>query len=137
MGRLEGRVAIVTGGAGGIGSATCRALAREGASGGVAALDGRGAEKVAADLAAGLGIECDVADEASVTALIARTVETFGRLDVIHNNAALTSAAMLARDQDVTTMELEVWDAMFAVNLRSQMLVCKHAIPHLVAAGGG
>lgn len=134
---MDGKVAIVTGGAGGIGSATCRALAREGARVVVADIAGPAAAAVAAGIDGALAVPVDLAEEGSVVALVARTVEAFGRIDVLHNNAALTTAEVLARDQDVTTMELDVWDAMFAVNLRSQMLTCKHVIPHMVEAGGG
>jgi NAD(P)-dependent dehydrogenase (short-subunit alcohol dehydrogenase family) len=137
MGRLAGKVAIVTGGAGGIGSATVRALAADGARVVIADLDATKAKAVEAEIEGSLALEVDLADEASVVSLVERTVAAFGRIDVLHNNAALTSAAMLERDQDVTSMELEVWEAMFNVNLRSQMLTCKHVIPHMVAAGGG
>ena len=64
-------------------------------------------------------------------------VDRFGRLDVLHNNAALTDSDFLDRDTAVTELDLDVWDRTLAVNLRSQMLTCKHAVPEMVAAGGG
>jgi NAD(P)-dependent dehydrogenase (short-subunit alcohol dehydrogenase family) len=137
MGRLAGKVAIVTGGAGGIGSATVRALTDAGAQVVVADIDIARAKDVAQTVVGALAIEVDLAEESSVIGLVAQTISAFGRIDVLHNNAALTSAAMLERDQDVTSMELEVWEAMFAINLRSQMLTCKHVVPHMVAVGGG
>ncbi len=141
MGRLGGKVAIVTGGAGGIGRASALALARDGARGTVVDVDGDGAARVAAEIRAGgaeaLAITADVSEEAEVAAMVSTTVGTFGRLDVLHNNAALTSADVLSRDTIVTEMTLEVWDRTLAVNLRSQMLGCKHAIPAMLANGGG
>jgi len=136
--RLSGKVAIVTGGAGGIGRASALALGREGARVVVADLDADGAARVAEEVGAdALAIAVDVSDEAQVAAMIARTVASFGRLDVLHNNAALTSADVLARDTVVTEMALDVWERTLAVNLRSQMLGCKHAIPAMLAGGGG
>ena len=64
-------------------------------------------------------------------------VDRFGRLDVLHNNAALTDSDFLTRDTQVTDLSLEVWERTMAVNLRSQMLMCKHAIPEMVRDGGG
>ena len=61
----------------------------------------------------------------------------FGRLDVLHNNAALTDSDFLTRDTAVTDLALDVWERTMAVNLRSQMLTCKHAMPEMVRGGGG
>jgi NAD(P)-dependent dehydrogenase (short-subunit alcohol dehydrogenase family) len=141
--RFTDQVAIVTGGAGGIGSAVSAALAAEGASVVVADIDAEGADRVAAEITASgdeavaIGIAVDLADESSVEALVAATVARFGRIDILDNNAALTAADVLARDADVATMDIEVWDQMMAVNLRSQMLTCKHAVPAMIETGGG
>ncbi len=141
MERLLGKVAMVTGGAGGIGSATCRALAREGASVAVVDIDPDGARRVADEIALAGGtavaVPTDLSDEAAIVAAIATTVEQFGRLDVLHNNAALTDNEFLSRDTQVTEMTLEVWDRTLAVNLTSQMLTCKQAIPEMLRNGGG
>jgi len=141
MGRLAGKVAIVTGGAGGIGSATCRKLAMEGASVAVFDIKAEAATGVAGEIeSAGgdaLAVQLDLSDEAQVMAAIAATVQRFGRLDVVHNNAALTDNEFLTRDTAVTELDLEVWDRTLDVNLRSQMLMCKHAIPELMNDGGG
>ncbi len=141
MGQLEGKVAVVTGGGGGIGGATARALAREGAAVAVVVVDHDAADRVAREILASggdaLAVVADLAEEDDVVAAISGTVARFGRLDVLHNNAALTDSAFLDRDTDVEGLSVEVWDRTLAVNLRSQMLTCKHAIPHLVATGGG
>jgi NAD(P)-dependent dehydrogenase (short-subunit alcohol dehydrogenase family) len=139
--RLTGKVAIVTGGAGGIGSASVRALAREGASVLVADIEEANAQKVVEEVRAAGGVaewrRVNVAEEAEVASLVAFSVERFGRLDVLHNNAALTDSAFLSKDGAVTELSVEVWEETLAVNLRSQMLTCKHAVPAMVESGGG
>jgi NAD(P)-dependent dehydrogenase (short-subunit alcohol dehydrogenase family) len=141
MGRLENRVAIVTGGAGGIGGATARALAREGASVAVVDVDVEGGTQVVENIRASGGsamwVQADLSKESDVAEAIRSTVAQFGRLDVLHNNAALTESDFLSRDTPVTELSLEVWERTIAVNLSSQMLTCKHAIPEMVRGGGG
>ena len=70
-------------------------------------------------------------------AAVGQATERFGRLDVLHNNAALTDSDFLSADTAVTELSLEVWERTLAVNLRSQMLMCKHAVPIMVEGGGG
>ncbi len=141
MRRLDGRAAIVTGGAGGIGGATARALAREGASVVVVDIDGARAELVAEAITASNGtafsVRADLSEEAEAVAAIKAAVARCGRLDVLHNNAAMTESDFLSRDTQVTDLSFEVWERTMAVNLRSQMLMCKHAVPEMVRAGGG
>ncbi len=141
MGSLEGKVAIVTGGAGGIGAATARAIAREGGSVAVVDIDGARADEVARAISGSAGVAmsvgADLSDETAVKATIQAIVGRFGRVDVLHNNAALTESAFLARDTDVTELALDVWERAMAVNLRSQMLMCKHVLPEMVRDGGG
>jgi len=141
VGRVDGKVAIVTGGAGGIGGATARALAREGASVAVVDIDGSKAAQVAQSILASggvaVGVQADLSDESDVAAAVSSTVTHYGRLDVLHNNAALTDSDFLARDTAVTELSVEVWERTMATNLRSQMLTCKHAIPEMVRHGGG
>jgi NAD(P)-dependent dehydrogenase (short-subunit alcohol dehydrogenase family) len=141
MGRLDGKVAIVTGGAGGIGGATARALAREGASVGIVDIDGARADQVAQAIAASDGaafsVSADLSEETEVVAAIKAIATRYGRLDVLHNNAAMTESDFLSRDTQVTDLSLEVWERTMAVNLRSQMLMCKHVIPEMVRDGGG
>ena len=131
----------MTGGAGGIGAATARALAVEGASVAVVDIEGDGASRVAEDIresgGAAIGLQADLSEEAEVEAAVGSAVARFGRLDVLHNNAALTESGFLSRDTRVTELDLEVWERTMAVNLRSQMLTCKHAVPEMVRGGGG
>src|SRR5438094_5568034 len=98
MGRLEGKVAIVTGSGSGIGEATARLMAREGASVVVADIDGTEAERVAGELDGAVAAEVDVSDESSVIRMIETAVESFGGLDVLHNNASDASTTALALD---------------------------------------
>jgi NAD(P)-dependent dehydrogenase (short-subunit alcohol dehydrogenase family) len=139
--RLKGKVAIVTGGGGGIGGATARALAREGASVLVVDINEEAAESVADGIRNNRGVaesfRADLSEERDVEAVVAAVVERFGRLDVLHNNAALTDSDFLSADTAVTELSLEVWERTLAVNLRSQMLMCKHAVPIMAERGGG
>ena len=134
MARLAGRVAIVTGGAKGIGRHYSHALADEGARVMIADIaDGR---ELANEIAARHGVNsvtsaiCDVSDEASVKALIAQTIERFGKIDVLVNNAALFAPLPEAKCTDI---DVETWDKVMAVNLRGPFLMVKHAAPHMVA----
>ena len=105
-------------------------------------IDGARAEQVAQAIAAtggaAFGVSADLAEESSRwRARSNAAVTRYGRLDVLHNNAALTESDFLSRDTQVTDLSLEVWERTMAVNLRSQMLMCKHAIPEMVRHGGG
>src|SRR3954451_9593477 len=97
--RLEGKVAIVTGGASGIGAATCRRLVEEGARVGIGDLNGAGAEALAKELGdSAIGLEFDAGDVSSVERLVESTAEHFGRLDILHNNAAIMAPDHIAQD---------------------------------------
>jgi NAD(P)-dependent dehydrogenase (short-subunit alcohol dehydrogenase family) len=138
LGRLDGRVAIVTGAGSGIGAATARRLAAEGARVAVADLDGARAKEVADGLGdAGLAVEFDAEDVTSVQALVEQTVAHFGRLDVLHNNAAIMAPDHIAKDTNPVEIDFDVWDRTFAVNVRGYLAGCKYAIPHMLAVGGG
>lgn len=138
-GSLAGRVAVVTGAGGAIGRATCRQLAAEGAS--VVAADIRmDAAAETARLVQGTAGEChsagvDVGDESSVAGLVAQVLDRFGRLDILHNNAALMVTAL--PDGDLVGLDVSVWDAKMAVNVRGVMLGCKHAVPAMRVSGQG
>jgi NAD(P)-dependent dehydrogenase (short-subunit alcohol dehydrogenase family) len=135
MGRLDGKVAIVTGAGSGIGEATARLMAGEGASVVVADLNRTEAERVAGELDKAVAVEVDVSDEDSVVHMVETAVESFGGLDVLHNNA--TDSSLNAVDTDIVTLDMAVFDRLVAVNLRGPFLGCKHAIPRLLARGGG
>lgn len=136
---LKERVAVVIGCATGIGAACARRLAERGASVVLADIDVERVICVATQItdAGGqaLPAACDVRDEAQVAAAIALAVDRFGRLDVLHNNAAATH--LVASDRDVLSLTAELWDQTLQINVRGQMLACKHAIGPMLASGGG
>jgi len=135
MKRLDGKVAIVTGAGSCIGEATARLMAREGASVVVADVDREQAERVAAELDAAVPVEVDVSDEDDVERMLETAVQSFGGLDVLHNNA--TDSSVNAVDTDIATLDMTVFDRLVAVNLKGQFLGCKHAIPAMLERGGG
>src|SRR6266446_1490842 len=135
MGRLAHKVTIVTGAGTGIGEATARLMAREGASVVVADINRTEAERVAGELAGAVAAEVDVSDEPSVVRMVETAVESFGGLDVLHNNA--TDSSTNALDMDIVELDMAVFDRLVGVNLRGQFMGCKHAIPPMLARGGG
>ena len=141
MSRLAGKVAIVTGGAGGIGAATAHELAREGAAVAVVDIDEAKANEVADEIrrtgAHAIALGGDLAEEDVARSVVQATVAEFGRVDVLHNNAALTASSFLSRDTTVSEMSLDVWQRSLQVNLGSQLLMCKYAVPEMRKGGGG
>jgi len=125
-GRLDGKVCVITGSASGIGAASARLFAAEGARVVGIDLDGEQAE-------GSLTIAADVSDEDQVRAALGRAREELGRIDVLMNNAGINPTD----DGSVTETSLESWQRVQDVNLRSVFLCCKHGIPHLLEAGGG
>lgn len=137
MDKLAGKVALVTGAAGGIGAATARVLVEHGATVVIADIQGEKAEKTAADIGGDVSaIQYDAAQPSSVENLIDTVVERHGRIDVLHNNAAITSQAW-TRDTTVLDTSLDWWDLTLQVNLRSTFIASKRALPHMIANGGG
>lgn len=137
--RFAGRVALITGAGSGIGRACAVRLAGEGARVVAADLEETAARETASLIAeqggTALAVAADVSSEDDVRAMVAATIGEYGRLDVLHNNAAIFSGGVYGRDLDLTDMEVEVWDRMHAVNLRGPMLGCKHAVPQMGAGG--
>ena len=125
MGRLEGKVSVITGAASGIGAATARLFKEEGAT--VVGVD------LSPDSEGDLPIQADVTDAGQVEAMYARTRDELGRVDVLFNNAGISPED----DASVLDTSLEAWQRVQDVNLKSVFLCCKHGIPHLLEAGGG
>jgi 3alpha(or 20beta)-hydroxysteroid dehydrogenase len=136
MNRLKGKVALVTGAAGGLGAAQAQALAKEGARVVLADLADQDGEKVAAEIRAADGdaqyVHLDVSKEEDWKQAIRFTVERFGKLDVLVNNAGIVIKRVAIEERTV-----EEWDRVMAVNLRSVFLGTKHAIPAMRRNGGG
>lgn len=134
--RLEGRVALITGGGGEIGGAIGRLFAAEGAEVMLADVRLAAAEAVAGGIreagGRGCAIETDVARAADAERAVAETIRQFGKLTTLVNVAATVTP-----DGTVETLALEEWTAALAVNLTGAFLMCKYAIPHVRAAGGG
>jgi NAD(P)-dependent dehydrogenase (short-subunit alcohol dehydrogenase family) len=136
---LAGKIAVVTGAAGNLGSATARELAAEGAKVVASDLPGEGLERVVAEINAAGGEAvahpADLSSEADIAALIARAVAAYGGLDLLASVAALMGG--IEHDRDLLAMDSAYWDKAMAVNLRGAMLACKHAIPQMLERGGG
>jgi NAD(P)-dependent dehydrogenase (short-subunit alcohol dehydrogenase family) len=141
MNSLQGKVAIITGAGGGIGAATALLMARRGARLLLADLHLEAAQRAAAavvdDGGSAVAVHLDLGDPCSIEAMVCAAIGSYGRLDILHNNAADQDPQLTRRDGDVAHMEIEVWDRIFRVNVRGTMLACKAAIPHMLAQGGG
>ena len=132
MQRLLDRVAVVTGGGSGIGLATARRLAAEGAKVAIADLDAE-TGKAAADEVGGLFIQADVTSEDDVAAMYDATLGACGRIDIAFNNAGISPPD----DDSILVTGMDAWRRVQEVNLTSVYLCCKHVIPHMQARGGG
>jgi NAD(P)-dependent dehydrogenase (short-subunit alcohol dehydrogenase family) len=133
MGRLDEKVAVITGAAGGMGREAALLFSAEGASVCVADVDREAGEQTAAECRDAFFQPVDVADEASVSAMYAATVERYGGIDVLYNNAGISPGD----DGSILETDVEAWDRVQAVNTKGVYLCCKHGIPHLLARGGG
>jgi len=132
VGRLEGKVAVITGGASGIGRETARRFAEEDARVCVVDLADEPGNEVARELD-GLYVHADVTDPEDVQRTYRETAERFGGIDVLFNNAGISPPD----DDSILDTELEAWERVQSVNLKSVFLCCKYGIPHLLERGGG
>ncbi|WP_299441533.1 3-oxoacyl-ACP reductase [uncultured Phycicoccus sp.] len=131
-GRIAGKVAVVTGGCSGIGLATVRRFAQEGASVVVADLADDTGEALAAEIG-GTYVHCDVADKADVDRLFATALERYGRVDIAFNNAGISPP----EDDSILDTDLEAWRRVQEINLTSVYLCCKAVLPIMIEQGSG
>ena len=132
MGRIDNKVAVITGAASGIGRATARRFAAEGAKVVVADMAIDAGTALAQEIG-GTFIEVNVAEEESVKALYVKTKETYGGIDVLFNNAGVSPPD----DDSILTTTLDAWQRVQDINLTSVYLCCRYGIPYLLERGGG
>ncbi len=134
-GRLEGKVALITGAAAGLGRVAAERFAAEGATLVIAdTVDGgETVDAIATAGGAAMAVVCDVTDEDQVQQAVAAAVDTYGGLHVLYNNAGV----MLDDDDDPVTTPLEVYERTMDINVKGVLLGCRHGIPALLASGGG
>jgi len=133
MGRLDGKVAVITGAAGGIGREAAILFSNEGARVCVADMGVEAGEKTAAECKAAFFVKADVSDPKSVQGMYAETDKRYGRIDILYNNAGI----MPPDDDSILITEPDAWDRVQAVNAKGVYLCCKYGIPYLLKAGGG
>jgi NAD(P)-dependent dehydrogenase (short-subunit alcohol dehydrogenase family) len=129
---LDGKVAIVTGGAQGIGRAIADALAADGAR--IVIADLKGAQEAAADFPDGVGLTVDVASEGDVAQMASETIERCGAIDILVNNAGLYASLPMRPFEQIPVAE---WRQVMDVNVLSMFLTCRAVVPHMRARGGG
>lgn len=134
MGRLDGKVGVITGAGGGMGREAAILFTEEGARVCVADVNAEAAEETVS-LCSGeaLAVEVDVADEEGVASMYAQASERFGGVDVLYNNAGISPAD----DASVLETSVEAWQRVQDINAKGVFLCCKHGIPHLLERGGG
>jgi NAD(P)-dependent dehydrogenase (short-subunit alcohol dehydrogenase family) len=133
MGRLDGKVAVITGAAGGIGREAAILFSAEGASVCVADVDREKGEETAGECRDAFFHEAEVTDPAGVQAMYAATAERYGGIDVLYNNAGI----MPGDDSSILDTEPDVWQRVQDVNVKGVYLCCKYGIPYLLERGGG
>ncbi len=138
MKRLEGKIAIVTGGGGALGSATVQRLIEEGARVVVADFNIDAANDVCKNLGdSAWAIEYDASSADSIKAMVDEAMERYGRIDILNNNVANTKLSLKGGDSTLLETPIEVWDDSYAVNVRSYFITSKYVVPHMLAQGGG
>ena len=133
MGRLDGKVAVITGAGGGMGREAAMLFCAEGARVCVADVDTDAAEKTASEAGDAFALKVDVADSDSVRKMYDQTAERYGGIDVLYNNAGISPAD----DDSILVTEPDAWQRVQDVNTKGVYLCCKHGIPHLLERGGG
>ena len=131
--RLDGKVCVITGAAGGMGREAALLFCSEGAKVCAADVDGEAAERTAAEAGDAFGVQVDVADEVGVKAMYEETAKRYGGIDVLYNNAGISPAD----DDSILATDLDAWERVQAVNTRGVFLCCKYGIPYLLERGGG
>jgi len=132
--RLDGKVALITGGGSGMGKVASELFAAEGASVVLTDVNDEAGEATATAIGdAAAYIHADVSKESDAEAMVASTVERFGRLDVLYNNAGI----MPLDDGSITDADGSIWDAVFSVNVKGVAFGCKYGIPAMIDSGGG
>jgi len=138
MGRVQDKVALITGAASGIGLSSAKLLAKEGAKVVIADFNEEGAKEAAKEIKANgqeaSAIFLDAGDAESIKSAVDFTVETYGALHILYNNVGATN---MQKDLDVVNMDLDEWDRVLNVNTKSVLLGSRYAIPHMQKAGGG
>jgi NAD(P)-dependent dehydrogenase (short-subunit alcohol dehydrogenase family) len=133
MGRLDGKVAVITGAGGGMGREAALVFSEEGAQVCVADVNKEAAEQTAEAAREAFAFQVDVGDPENVRAMYDATKERYGGIDILYNNAGISPGD----DASILETEPEAWDRVQAVNTRGVYLCCKHGIPHLLERGGG
>jgi NAD(P)-dependent dehydrogenase (short-subunit alcohol dehydrogenase family) len=133
MGRLDGKICVITGAGGGMGREAALLFSEEGAQVCVADVNLEAAQTTASEARDAFAQQVDVADEASVKAMMDATVERYGGIDVLYNNAGISPND----DASVLDTSVDAWDRVQAVNTKGVFLCCKHGIPRLQQRGGG
>lgn len=141
MSRLENKIAMITGAGSGIGKATAHKMASLGATVVVTDLNTDNAQAAAEEITEKGGkasaFACDISDEQSISDAVDHVVSTYGRLDILHNNAAYTAMDALEQDVDILSIPTEMWDKIMQITLRGTMLGCRYGVKAMLKSGGG